>query len=72
MLVVATKIYSVSTSHMVGHGFGSRPGHTKDHPKNGTNCLPALHTCVRVGVLQCSQTIKKVGLCVELSMGTCT
>ena len=27
------------------------PGHTKDHQENGTNCLPALHACVRVGVL---------------------
>ena len=34
---------SVSASHMVGRGFASRPGHTKDHHKNGTNCLPALH-----------------------------
>ena len=25
-------------------------GLTKDHHKNGTNCLPALHTCVMVGV----------------------
>ena len=25
------------------------PGHTKDH-QNGTNCLPALHAGVRVGV----------------------
>ena len=25
-------------------------GHNKDHHKNGTNCLPAWHTCVRVGV----------------------
>ena len=30
----------------------SRPGHmnTKDYHKNVANCLPALHTCVRVGV----------------------
>ena len=27
----------------------SRPGHTKDH-KTGTNYLPALCACVRVGV----------------------
>ena len=32
---------SVSTSHTVGREFASRPGHTKDHHKNGTNCLPA-------------------------------
>ena len=41
---------SVSASHTVGCEFASRPGHTKDHHKNGTNCLPALHACVRVGV----------------------
>ena len=23
--------------------FASRPGHTKDHHENGTNCLPAWH-----------------------------
>ena len=32
---------SVSTSGTVGRAFPSRPGHTKDHHKNGTNCLPA-------------------------------
>ena len=25
------------------HGFASRPGHTKDHHKNGTNCLLPWH-----------------------------
>ena len=34
---------SVSASHTIGRGFASRPGHTKDHHKNGTNCLPARH-----------------------------
>ena len=32
---------SVSTSRTVGREFASRPGRTKDHYKNGTNCLPA-------------------------------
>ena len=32
---------SVSASRSVGHEFASRPGHIKDHHKNGTNCLPA-------------------------------
>ena len=41
---------SVSTSHAVGHGFTPWPGHTKDDHKNDTNCLPAWHTCIRVGV----------------------
>ena len=32
---------SVSASRAVGREFASRPGHTKDHQKKGTNCLPA-------------------------------
>ena len=36
-------VVSVSASHMVGHEFASRPRHTKNHYKNGTNCLPAWH-----------------------------
>ena len=32
---------SVFASRTVGREFASRPGHTKDHHKNGTNCLPA-------------------------------
>ena len=32
---------SVSASRTVGREFASRPDHTKDHHKNGTNCLPA-------------------------------
>ena len=32
---------SVSASRTVGREFASRPGHTKDHHKNCTNCLPA-------------------------------
>ena len=32
---------SVSASRTVGREFASRPGHTKDHHKNGINCLPA-------------------------------
>ena len=31
----------VSAYRTVGREFASRPGHTKDHHKNGTNCLPA-------------------------------
>ena len=34
---------SVSASRTVGREFTSRPGHTKDHRKSGTNCLPAWH-----------------------------
>ena len=43
-------VVSVSASHTVWRGFASRPGHTKAHHKNGTNCLPTLHACLRVGV----------------------
>ena len=43
-------VVRVSPSHMVGHGFASRPGHTKDHHNNATKFLPAVHACVRVGV----------------------
>ena len=32
---------SMSASRTVGHEFASQPGHTKDHLKNGTNCLTA-------------------------------
>ena len=32
---------SVSASRTVGREFASRPGHTKDHHKNGTNYRPA-------------------------------
>ena len=36
-------VVSVSASHTICHEFASRPGHTKNHHKNGTNCLPAWH-----------------------------
>ena len=42
-------VVSMSASLTVGRGFASRPGHTKDHHKNGTNCLPALHTLLKFG-----------------------
>ena len=54
-------VVSVSASHTFSREFASRPGYTKDHHKNGTNCLPAGHACVRVGVWQCSPTVKKAG-----------
>ena len=31
-------------------GFAPWQGHTKDHHKNGTNCLLAWHAGIRVGV----------------------
>ena len=49
-------VVSVSASHAVGHGFAPRPGHTKDHHKNGTNCLLAWNACNREGVCQYSLT----------------
>ena len=36
-------VVSVSASHTITCEFTFRPGHTKDHHKNGTNCLPAWH-----------------------------
>ena len=36
-------VVNVSASHTVGREFASLPVHTKDHHKNGTNCLPAWH-----------------------------
>ena len=33
------KLYTKTRT--VGREFASRPGHTIDHHKNGTNCLPA-------------------------------
>ena len=43
-------VVSMSASHAVGRGFSPRSGYTKDHNKNGTNCDPAWHACVKVGV----------------------
>ena len=43
-------VICMSAFHKVGHGFASQSGHTKDHHKNGTDCLHALHAFVRVGV----------------------
>ena len=36
-------VVSVSAPHTVGREFASWPGHTNDHHKNGTDCLPAWH-----------------------------
>ena len=47
----------MSASYMVGHGLVSRPGHTKDHHKNGTDSLLALQACVRVA----ARISKKLG-----------
>ena len=38
---IALQTYMSTASRTVGREFASRPGHTKDHHKNGTNCLPA-------------------------------
>ena len=56
-------LVSVSASRMVGRGFTSRPGHTKGHHKNGTNCLPALHACVRAGVCSAARLSKDRVVC---------
>ena len=39
-------VVDMSASHVVGNRLTSRLGHTKDHHRNGTNCLPACHTCI--------------------------
>ena len=43
-------VVSASASHTVGRRLVRWPGQTKDHHTNGTNCISALHACVRVGV----------------------
>ena len=52
--------------------FALWPGSTKDHHKNGTNCLPTWHAGISLGVWHYNSTVQKARLCVELSMGTCT
>ena len=47
----------VSASHAVSRGFVPETGHTKHYHKNGTNCLPAWHAVVRVGVWQCTPIV---------------
>ena len=47
----------MTVSGWLSHEFASRPGHTKDHHKNGINCLPAWHAMVTVGVWQCNPTV---------------
>ena len=41
LIVEACCVFDITTCRTVGREFASRPGHTKDHHKNGTNCLPA-------------------------------
>ena len=36
-------VVRVSAFYTIGREFASRSGHTKDHPKNGTNSLHAWH-----------------------------
>ena len=43
-------VVSMSASHAGGPGSVPWPGLTKDHHKNGTNRLPAWHSCIRVGI----------------------
>ena len=47
---MASWLNGMSTFHTVGREFMSRPGHTKEHYKNGTNYLPAWHAGMRVKV----------------------
>ena len=41
-------VVSMSASHTVGREFASRPGHTKNHHKNGTPACLHDTQCVRV------------------------
>ena len=54
-------VVGMSASHVVGHGFVPWLGHTEDHHKNGTNCLPAWHAGFREGVWQCNPLSKSPG-----------
>ena len=54
-------VVSISTSHEVGSGFTSRPGHTTDHHENGTHCLPAWYIDTRVRISRAAQLCKKPG-----------
>ena len=57
-LLLATSSHTTVLGWLSGKGVlscgrswvASQPGHTKKHNKNGTNCLPARHACVSVGV----------------------
>ena len=43
-------VVSVSALMQYVHGFMPRLGHSKDFHKNATNCLPAWHAYIKVGV----------------------
>ena len=43
-------VVSMSASNVVGRGSAPQPGHTKDHHKHDTNCLPSWQEYIRVGV----------------------
>ena len=80
-LVIALYLVDImSTSQAVVCQFAFQLGQTKVHQKNGTNCLPAWHAVVRVGVWQCSPTvygdinfkdllgsIARIGCCIAVS-----
>ena len=64
-------VVSVSASHALGRGFAPRPGHTKDHLKNGTNCLPAYrHASVHrnMHLKDLFGSITTVGSCIPVSI----
>ena len=55
---MAIKVDSMSALCAVGRGFALRRGHTKDHHKSGTNCLPPWHKDIKLRIWQCNQTVK--------------
>ena len=54
-------VVSVSASHAIGRRFVPWLVHTKDHHKNGANCLPAWLACIRVGVCCTGRLFKRPG-----------
>ena len=56
-------VVSVSATHTAGRGLASRPGHTKDHHKMVQTASLHGTQCIRVGVWQCSLTLKGRVVC---------
>ena len=54
-------LVSMSASRVVGRGLVHLPCHTKDYHSNGTNCLLAWHTCIRVVVGTAVRLCKRPG-----------
>ena len=55
---------SVSASRAIGRGFAPPVGSWQKLSKNGKNCLPTWHTCVRIGLRQCRSSLH-MGICTK-------